>query len=168
MAATANGLTVTKKELVEAAPFIQAISTFTVPEIRAVAALATIKRKAAGYLEDIEAARKALVDKHVCKDESGKAMTLPDNTYDLRDLAAFSAEWNALLAETLTLTNCRAIKMSEFAGATQLVKSKDDKTPPEILRGVPADLLFGLGPFVIDDLSVADTAVPEPTVSASK
>lgn len=166
--ADAPKLSVTRRELVEAAPAVQAISTFTIPQIRAVAALATLKRKAAGYLEDIEAARKALCEKHVMRDAKGEPQYLPDKSYDMgTNLAAFQAEWLALLAEPITLTNCRAIKMSEFEGATQLVR-KEKEAPPEILRGIPPDLLFALGPLVIDDLSDAGPAVPEPTASASK
>lgn len=158
-----SDLTLTGAQLLEARVPLSALGGFAIPNIKGSYALARLKRKAQTELEDLEQARLALCIKHATQ-ENGEPVKLPDDTYDIRDLKAFQVEWTALLAETVTLTNCRAIKASEFDGATQLVR-RTGSEPPEIIRGIPADFLFALGPLVLDDLDDVP-AVPQPAVPA--
>lgn len=119
-------------ELLTAVPGLQAIGAVEIPSVIASYAIAKAKKKATGELETIEAARVALCERHAQRNAEG-VITRVDGQYQFVDPAAFQAQWQALLAESITLPGVRAVTVTELAGAT-----------------VSPDVLFSLGPFVVE------------------
>ncbi len=134
-------------ELVAAVPGLQAIGDYAVPSTIASYALRKAKVKAAAELETLEATRVALCEAHAIKDDTGAPVRV-DGQYQFADLAAFEADWQKLLAEHVTLHDVRAVTVAELEGASRVIPQVGG--PPAVVRGIPSDVLFALGPFVAD------------------
>lgn len=142
-------LSLTTQELLNARVGLLALGDYSIPDVKGSYALAKIKRAANGALEDLEVARIGLCEQHAHKDDLGKPKKKDDGSYDIADQAGFSSDWNVLMAQPVELVGCRALAVEEFAGATLIVRSEDGKSR-EIVRGVSPDLLFSLGPLVVE------------------
>ncbi len=142
-----SDLTLTLKELVLARPGLEAIGEYAIPSTIASYALRKAKTKAAAELTDLEAERIKLCESHAVKDDAGAALRV-DGQYQFADPAAFEAAWQALLAEPVTLNGVRAVTVAELEGASRVIPQIDG--PPVVVRGIPSDVLFALGPFVVD------------------
>lgn len=126
-----SDLTITAKQLLEAVSGLRKIGVRDLTATGAYA-IAKAKRQADGALVDLEAARKGLIDKYAAKNEKGEPIELPDKTVDLKDPAGFQAAWVSLIAEPVTLSGVRPLRVEEIVGP------------------VSADELFSLGPFVAE------------------
>lgn len=152
-----SDLTVSAADLLNATGSLLAIGGYSIPDGKGSYALAKIKRQTNDALKDLEVARIGLCEQHAEKDDAGKPMISPEGQYVFADKPAFDAAWAQLLEEPVTLPGCRPILLDELEGATQVIRFPDDPKRIEIIRGLPSDLLFGLGPLVIE-------APPQPAV----
>lgn len=154
-----SDLTITAAELLASASGLRAIGNFSLTSGSGSFTLAKIKRQANLALEDLEGVRVALNVQHAKKDENGKPVTDDKGQYVHEDPAAFAAAWKGVLAEPVTLAGCRALTLGECEGATMVVTPDPSKpNHVEIVRGIPSDVFFALGPLVVE---------PSPPAAAS-
>lgn len=80
--------------------------------------LRKLKRKAVDAVQDVNESHAALTEKYVQRDEAGAKVPTPDgNGYLLADAEAYRAEYDALMAQPVTLADCRKITLKELDGA---------------------------------------------------
>lgn len=132
-------LTMTAGELITHAPMLGRISTREFENPKASYAITKCIRKAHPELQELEAQRLALCERHAQKDESGGPVKQTDDTtgrevYVFVDPEAFAKDWSAITSEPVTLSGCRAITVDETQGA----------------RFTPEEFAL-LGPFVADE-----------------
>lgn len=131
----------TNAEILVALRTFETVGQKDIPNIKANYALTKARRKATEASRDLEVLRIQLCEKHSAKNEDGtaKKTTVQNDRgedvegYDLADKAAFQAEYNALLAVSVTLEGTRAVTIEELSGTT-----------------LTGDELAGLGPLVIE------------------
>ena len=116
-------------------PALTEACAWPVPVLTA-SAFTRLMRACAGVVQDVETVRLKLCDAHCQKNDDGTAKKYPNGSYVILDQAAFDDEFRKLLEESVTLANCRAIKLSELG----------DKARPT------ATVLSALGPLIVDDL----------------
>lgn len=141
----------TAGELLNASGGLREIGEYSIPSPKASYALTRIKRAANTELQDIETTRVTLCETHAEKDDGGAPKTTEGGKYvglDGNDL--FAAAWRAVLDENVTLAGCRALTLDELEGATKVIRFPDDPKRVEVIRGIPSDVLFALGPIVTD------------------
>jgi hypothetical protein len=80
-------------------------------------ALRKLKRKAVEAVTDVQESHTALLEKYVKRDEAGEKVPAPDGGWVLADVAGYNAEMAALMAETVTLADCRKITLKELGEA---------------------------------------------------
>ena len=96
------GIILTRKELLGTVYGLNGCASKSLSTIKATYALGKIKKKAIPELEEIEAARLALMEKHKDATDGGKDI---------------EAEYTAFLSEPIALSGCRALTLDELEGA---------------------------------------------------
>jgi hypothetical protein len=81
-------------------------------------ALRKLKRKAVDAVTDVQESHTVLSEKYAMRDDDGNKVPAPEgNGWLLADADGYKAEFEALMAESVTLADCRKITLKELGDA---------------------------------------------------
>lgn len=99
-------------------------------------ALRKLKRKAVEAVTDVQESHTTLSEKYAKRDEAGAKVLAPEGDgWLLADVAGYNAEMAALMAESVTLADCRKITLKE------LLEAKDRNGNPIVISAETLDAL---------------------------